>query len=346
MRTSVRMRWENLTVESERDATLPGFKEPAVVRTFDAPEALGIRFYEVRARSAINEVPKRSRMPFRYTINPYRGCSHACVYCFARPTHTYLDFNAREDFERQIVVKVNVPELVRSELARRVVEGRARGAGHQHGPLPVGRGPLRADAGDLGGDARLLESLLGADQVAAPSPRPGADARDRRAHRVHRQPLHPDPRREGLASDRAAHPAPAEADRGGRGAEARRDSHRRPDRAADPGRERLAGPGRAPARPRGGGRRRLDRRRGPSPARRGSRHLVRLAARAPPRSPAALRGAVRARRVHAQDRRPSASSAMVRRGRRGGPSRGFRQRPRPPAEADLSPPPGRQPRLF
>jgi DNA repair photolyase len=112
------VRWQNLTIDESERATLPGFRDPAVVRTFDAPEALGTRFYEVVARSAINEVPKRSRMPFRYTINPYRGCSHACVFCFARPTHTYLDFNAREDFERQIVVKVNVPELVRTELAK------------------------------------------------------------------------------------------------------------------------------------------------------------------------------------------------------------------------------------
>jgi DNA repair photolyase len=80
------MRWENLTIENEESAALPGFRDPAVVRTFDAPEALGTRFYEVRARSAINEVPKQSRMPFRFTINPYRGCSHACAYCASGDT--------------------------------------------------------------------------------------------------------------------------------------------------------------------------------------------------------------------------------------------------------------------
>ena len=77
-----------------------------------------MRFYEVHARSALNRVPAASRMPFRWTINPYRGCTHACVYCFARPTHTYLDFDAGRDFEREIVVKVNAPEVVRAELGR------------------------------------------------------------------------------------------------------------------------------------------------------------------------------------------------------------------------------------
>jgi DNA repair photolyase len=57
-------------------------------------------------------------MPFRWTINPYRGCSHACIYCFARPTHTYLGFDAGRDFEREVVVKVNAPELLRVELAK------------------------------------------------------------------------------------------------------------------------------------------------------------------------------------------------------------------------------------
>jgi DNA repair photolyase len=75
------MRWDNLKVDAEESLTLPGYREPATVRTFDAPEALDTRFYEVRSKSALNKVPKQSRMPFRWTINPYRGCSHACVYC-------------------------------------------------------------------------------------------------------------------------------------------------------------------------------------------------------------------------------------------------------------------------
>jgi DNA repair photolyase len=112
------MRWDNLSVESEESRRLAGYKEPAKVRTFDAPEAMNIRFYEVRARSALNKVPKRSQMPFPWTVNPYRGCAHACKFCFARPTHNYLDLNAREDFDREIVVKVNVPEVLRTEVMR------------------------------------------------------------------------------------------------------------------------------------------------------------------------------------------------------------------------------------
>jgi DNA repair photolyase len=115
------MRWDNLRLDVERRddrVTLPLFDQGAVVRTFDTPEFRGMTFYEVRAKSIINRVPEQSYVPFRWTINPYRGCSHGCVYCFARKTHTYLDMDYGEDFDRRIVVKVNAPALIRKELAR------------------------------------------------------------------------------------------------------------------------------------------------------------------------------------------------------------------------------------
>ncbi len=112
------VRWQGQTVEADDLTRLPGLGATAVVRRFDAPEALDTRFYEVRAKSALNHVPAVSRVPFSWTVNPYRGCSHSCVYCLARPTHEYLDLDAGRDFEKEIVVKVNVPEVLRNELAR------------------------------------------------------------------------------------------------------------------------------------------------------------------------------------------------------------------------------------
>jgi DNA repair photolyase len=91
-------------------------------RTFDTPEFRGIECIEVEARSVINRVPGGG-LPFDFTINPYRGCTHACTYCFARPTHTYLDMNAGRDFETKIVVKVNAPDVLRRELAARRWKG-------------------------------------------------------------------------------------------------------------------------------------------------------------------------------------------------------------------------------
>ncbi len=77
----------------------------------------GLQFLHVVARKILNPVPAGSRMNFRWTINVYRGCSHACTYCFARPTHEYLGLNLGEDFDRKIVVKINAVERLRSELA-------------------------------------------------------------------------------------------------------------------------------------------------------------------------------------------------------------------------------------
>jgi DNA repair photolyase len=80
------VRWDGQTVEADEEGRLPGFADTAVVRRFDAPEALDTRFYEVRSKSALNRVPGGSRVPFRWTINPYRGCSHACTYCVSGDT--------------------------------------------------------------------------------------------------------------------------------------------------------------------------------------------------------------------------------------------------------------------
>jgi DNA repair photolyase len=75
------VRWSNLTTDEDELTRLPGYSEPAVVRHFEAPDAIETRFYEIRAKSILNRVPAASRMPFRWTINPYRGCTHACTYC-------------------------------------------------------------------------------------------------------------------------------------------------------------------------------------------------------------------------------------------------------------------------
>ena len=74
------VRWSSQTVEADGQSRLPGYQE-AVVRRFDAPEALDTRFHEVRTKSALNKVPGGARLPFSWTVNPYRGCSHACSYC-------------------------------------------------------------------------------------------------------------------------------------------------------------------------------------------------------------------------------------------------------------------------
>ena len=76
-----RHRWSNLETEIEERARLPGYREDAVVRHFEAPGSIETRFYEVRAKSILNRVPEASRMPFKWTINPYRGCTHACTWC-------------------------------------------------------------------------------------------------------------------------------------------------------------------------------------------------------------------------------------------------------------------------
>ena len=111
------MRWSGQQVDAEgvgATAALPGLR--GLLRSVRPPEFAGTTFHEVEARSALNRVPDASAVPFRWTVNPYRGCTHACVYCFARNTHTYLDLDAGADFDRQIIVKVNIARLLEREL--------------------------------------------------------------------------------------------------------------------------------------------------------------------------------------------------------------------------------------
>ncbi|WP_418002108.1 Rv2578c family radical SAM protein [Mycobacterium sp. PDNC021] len=114
------MRWDGQAVtRAEADGALPGLERLGLVRSIRVPKFDGITFHEVLCKSALNKVPEASNLPFRYTVNAYRGCSHACRYCFARPTHEYLDFDSGNDFDRELVVKTNVAEVLRRELFRR-----------------------------------------------------------------------------------------------------------------------------------------------------------------------------------------------------------------------------------
>ena len=111
------MRWDRQGVSVD-DGALPGLQRIGFVRSVRHPQFAGITFHEILCKSALNKVPEASMLPFRFTVNGYRGCSHACRYCFARPTHEYLDLDCGTDFDTQVVVKTNVADVLRRELFR------------------------------------------------------------------------------------------------------------------------------------------------------------------------------------------------------------------------------------
>jgi DNA repair photolyase len=81
-----------------------------------------LQIYEDRTRQILsrNDSPD---VPFSWSVNPYRGCFHACAYCYARPSHEYLSFGAGTDFERKIVIKPDAPELLREAFDKRSWKG-------------------------------------------------------------------------------------------------------------------------------------------------------------------------------------------------------------------------------
>jgi DNA repair photolyase len=86
----------------------------------ERPQAM--RLYRETAKSILarNESPD---IPFRFSVNPYRGCAHACSYCYARPYHEYLGYSAGTDFDTQIVAKINAPELLEKEFTKQSWQG-------------------------------------------------------------------------------------------------------------------------------------------------------------------------------------------------------------------------------
>ena len=111
----------------------------------EPPEAR-VEVYEERARSILarNDSPD---VPFTWSVNPYRGCQHACAYCYARPGHELLGFGAGTDFDTKIVVKTNAAELLSMELARSRLEGEwiaFSGVTDPYQPLEAAYGLTRA----------------------------------------------------------------------------------------------------------------------------------------------------------------------------------------------------------
>src|SRR5208282_1784225 len=91
-------------------------REPEGVSPEDEIPAPATRFFKDKSRSVLsyNDSPD---IPFRVGLNPYRGCEHGCIYCYARPFHEYFGLSAGLDFETRIMVKEDAPELLRRKLS-------------------------------------------------------------------------------------------------------------------------------------------------------------------------------------------------------------------------------------
>lgn len=143
------MRWPVADDESNAQPALIGVAE-LVGPEQGTGRLSGLEFLPVTVRTVLNRVPASSPMPFRWTINAYRGCSHACTYCFARPTHEYLGLDAGEDFNRRIVVKINAVERLRAELA-------ASGWAREHVAMGTNTDPYQRAEGRY----RLTRGIIG-----------------------------------------------------------------------------------------------------------------------------------------------------------------------------------------
>lgn len=153
------LRWR-LADDDERDALFPD--ERQATRHVGTGAYEGLEFLHVNAQRIINKVPGGVSFGFGYTINPYRGCSHACTYCFARPTHDYLGLGIGRDFEQKIVVKINAVERLRAELASPRWKGDLIAMGTNTDPYQVAEGKYHLTQGIINvlSEARNPFSIL------------------------------------------------------------------------------------------------------------------------------------------------------------------------------------------
>lgn len=143
------MRWQNQTLDAD-DGVLPGLDRAGFARTVQLPEFEGITFHEVLCKNALNRVPDESDLPFRWTVNPMRGCSHACRYCFARGSHEHPELDAGSDFDTQIVVETNIAAVLRREVTRRSWHREQVALGTDTDPYQQAEGRYRLMPGIIG----------------------------------------------------------------------------------------------------------------------------------------------------------------------------------------------------
>ncbi len=138
------LRWPLASNESNEQELFP-----QGLRVVGKGEYRGLEFLEVDAKTIINKVPGPPRFGFQYTINAFRGCSHRCSYCFARPTHDYLGLNIADDFDTKIVVKRNAVERARAETSPAKWGGDLIAMGTNTDPYQAAEGKYRLTRGLL-----------------------------------------------------------------------------------------------------------------------------------------------------------------------------------------------------
>jgi DNA repair photolyase len=158
MRSRIPLRWQ-LAADEDVGRLFPD--EQIVERHIGAGEYRGLEFLHVNAHRVLNEV-RNAPFGFRWTVNAYRGCSHACTYCFARPTHEYLGLDMGADFDSKIVVKINAVERLRAELRNARWQGELVAMGTNTDPYQRAEGRYRLTRGLIGvlAEARNPFSIL------------------------------------------------------------------------------------------------------------------------------------------------------------------------------------------